>query len=85
MTYFVSIFCKEREKKKEIMNIPFLEIKLPALYVLAGKRLSSRGLLRSQPGLCCRLNFQFSPSMMEKEKSLSKAVIACFWGERTNY
>lgn len=78
-------FFVRKEKKKEIMNIPFLEIKLPALYVRAGKRLSSRGLLRSQPGLCCWLNFQFSPSVMEKEKSLSKAVIVCFWGERTNY
>lgn len=67
------------------MNIPFSEINLSALYGLAGNKLSSRDLLCSQPGLCCRLNFQFSPSVMEKEKSLSKAAIVCFWGERTNY
>lgn len=81
-TYFASIFCKGKKRDNEHS---VFRNKSPSTVRLAGNRLSSRGLLRSQPGLCCRLNFQFSPSVMEKEKSLSKAVIVCFWGERTNY
>lgn len=79
-------FLALKKKKKERDNEhSVLRNKSPCTLCSGCKSLSSRALLHSQPGLCCRLSFQFSPNMMEKEKSLSKAVIVCFWGERTNY